>query len=250
MGYREVLSGERVPKWQTDLRVLARGETGYPIIYGCFRHNVPATQSTTKHIVEHMAAVMEAAAKAAVRSGVFAADNIMDCHGYRMADNLNPAPLLALMRMCNQPYRDGLRTAIVVDAPQSFQLLWRAAKPLLSEKTKQKIRFLSREETFQPLIKLNGLQAAQAVDRVMRLNRSAEGCRSSNFPSELNEDDDVDDQEGDGQEPLLGRAITRRQLSKSGRQGQMVSRRSWLGRFILSPLMCCRRRAPLADAST
>merc|ERR1712039_217304 len=168
--YREVLSGERAPKWQTDLRVLARGETGYPIIYGCFRFNVPATQSTTQHIVEHMAAVMEAAAKAAVRSGVFAADNIMDCHGYRMADNLNPAPLLALMRMCNQPYRDGLRTAIVVDAPQSFQLLWRLAKPLLSEKTKQKIRFLSREEAFQLLIKLNGLNAAQAVDRVMRLN--------------------------------------------------------------------------------
>merc|ERR1712060_567617 len=166
----------------------------------------------------------------------------------------NPAPMLALMRMANQPYRDGLRTAIIVDAPQSFQLLWRAAKPLLSEKTKQKIRFLSREEAFQLLIKLNGLNAAQAVDRVMRLNRGAEGCRGNNFPSELGDDDaDVDDQEGNGQASFLGRTITRaltRQLSKVGRQqGQSVSRRRRLTRLLLSPLMCCRRRAPIADAS-
>jgi len=255
--YREVLSGERTPKWQTDLRVLTRGETGSPIIYGCFRFNVPATRSTTQHIVEHMAVVMEAAAKAAMRRGVIGADVVMDCHGYRMADNLNPAPMLALMRMANQPYRDGLRMAIIVDAPQSFQLLWRAAKPLLSEKTKQKIRFLSREEAFQLLIKLSGLSAAQEVDRVMQLNRGSEGCRGSNFPSELSNDDaDVDDEEGNGQQPSLVRTISRaltrrltRQLPTVGQQGQLVSRRRYVARFLLSPLMCCRRRASIAHAS-
>merc|ERR1719168_206261 len=117
---------------------------------------------------------MEAAADAAGRRGVTGADCVMDCHGYRMAENLNPAPMLALMRMANQPYRDGLRTAIIVDAPQSFQLLWRAAKPLLSEKTKQKIRFVSREEAVKLLVALSGPEAAEVVDGVMRLNRGTE----------------------------------------------------------------------------
>merc|ERR1711933_98469 len=106
------------------------------------------------------------------------------------------------------------------------QLLWRAAKPLLSEKTKQKIRFASREETFQLLVKLNGLQAAQVVDRVMQLNRSAEGCRGNKFPSELCDDDaDLDDQEGSEQRPCLRRAITKaftRQLAKVGQRGRQT----------------------------
>mmetsp|Transcript_28297 Transcript_28297/g.71076 ORF Transcript_28297/g.71076 Transcript_28297/m.71076 type:complete len:366 (+) Transcript_28297:90-1187(+) len=255
--YREVLSGEREPKWQTDLRVLARGEAGHPIIYGCFRFNVPATQSTTQHIIEHMAAVMEAAANAAKRRGVVGADTVMDCHGYRVADNLNPAPMLALMRMANQPYRDGLRTAIVVDAPQSFQLLWRAAKPLLSEKTKQKIRFVSREEALKLLVALNGPQATEEVDRVMRLNRgTAEGCRGSRFPSELRDDDaDGAGQEDDEQESFSGQALARRltrrltqHFSKTGQHGQKVCQRRRRVRFPLSGLMCCRRRVPIADA--
>jgi len=256
--YQEVLSGEREPKWQTDLRVLARGEAGHPIIYGCFRFNVPATQSTTQHIIEHMAAVMEAAANAAKRRGVVGADTVMDCHGYRVADNLNPAPMLALMRMANQPYRDGLRTAIIVDAPQSFQLLWRAAKPLLSEKTKQKIRFVSRQEAVQLLVTLSGSQAADEVNRVMRLNRDTpEGCHGCRFPSELCDDDDHGAaEEGDDQESFLGQALARRltrkltqHFSKAGQHGQKACPRRCLARFILSGLMCCRRRAPIADAS-
>jgi hypothetical protein len=242
----------REPKWQTDLRVLARGETGYPIIYGCFRFNVPATHSTTQHIIEHMAAVMEAAALAARRRGAPGADTIMDCHGYRMADNLNPAPLLALMRMANQPYRDALRTAIVVDAPASFQMLWRAAKPLLSEKTKRKIRFLSREEAVKLLVTLNGPRAAQAVDRVMRLNRGAEGCRGSRFPSELSDEgaEEVDSREGDaGKDRLLGRVLSRVPSGPrvAGQPGRKCGLRRLLAQLLLPSFMCCRRRAPIAD---
>jgi hypothetical protein len=245
--YQEVLSGAREPKWQTDLRVLARGEAGYPIIYGCFRFNVPATRATTQHIIEHMAAVMEAAALAARRRGASGADTIMDCHGYRMADNMNPAPLLALMRMANQPYRDGLRTAIVVDAPASFQVLWRAAKPLLSEKTKRKIRFLSREEAVKLLVTLNGPRAAQAVDRVMRLNRGAEGCPGSRFPSELSDDEAEEVDSREGPLPLLSRALSGPRMVRQ--QGRKASALRLLTQLLLPSFMCCRRRAPIADVS-
>merc|ERR1712048_510808 len=122
-------------------------------------------------------------------------------HGYRMSDNLNPAPMLAMMRMVNQAYRDGLRMALVVDAPASFKFLWRAARPLLNEKTRGKIRFVSREEAYELLVSLNGTEAAGVVDRMMRLNRGHEGCRGSKFPSELTDHDARHPGQG---EPLLG----------------------------------------------
>merc|ERR1719461_1407946 len=102
-----------------------------------------------------MAAVLEAASRAR-RQGATNADTVMDCHDYVMRDNLNPAPMLALMKMVNQPYRDCLRTAIVVDAPRSFSMLWRAAAPLLSEKTRKKVRFFSREEAVKLIATTSG----------------------------------------------------------------------------------------------
>jgi len=232
--YRDVLSGAREPRWQTDLRVLARGGDGVPIIYGCFRFNVPATSSNLRDIVEQMAAVMEAASKEATRHGATAADNILDCHGYRMADNLNPAPMLALMRMANQPFRDCLRTAIVIDAPRSFYMLWRAAAPFLSEKTKSKVKFVTREEAVRLLVATSGPTAAAAVDRVMALNRTPEGCRGSHFPSE------VPDREDWLATRALRRAGTRR-LTRALSGAQDGCHRTWLS----SRLWCCRRRRPL-----
>merc|ERR1712203_773842 len=167
--------------------------------------NVPATSANLRHIVEHMAVVVETANKER-RHGALNADTIMDCHGYRIADNLNPAPMLAMMKMANQPFRDCLQTALVVDAPRSFYMLWRAAAPLLSEKTKSKVRFVSREEAVAHIRASSGSKAADAVDRAMALNRTREGFRGSKFPSEV--------EESDGEDPNAPasqvRAVTRR----------------------------------------
>lgn len=237
--YKDVLSGAREPRWQTDFRVLARGVDGVPIIYGCFRHNVPATAANLRDIKEHMAAVLEAASRQRRRSAA-AADNIVDCHGFRMMDNLNPAPMLALMKMVNQPYRDGLRTAIVVDAPRSFQMLWRAAAPLLSEKTKNKIRFLPRAEAVQHIAAASGAKAAAVIDRVMALNRGAEGCtdgcKGSRFPSEVPDSDSEAEHEASAG-GALRRAISRQYSRAVGgdvQRTQRTQRSSWL--------FCCQRR--------
>mmetsp|Transcript_92427 Transcript_92427/g.249354 ORF Transcript_92427/g.249354 Transcript_92427/m.249354 type:complete len:360 (-) Transcript_92427:426-1505(-) len=233
--YREVLSGEREPVWQTDLRVLARGEDGVPIIYGCFRHNVSATASTTQHIFDHMAAVMEAASREK-RYGATNADTILDCHGYRMVDNLNPAPMLHLMKMANQPYRDGLRTAIVIDAPTSFYMLWRAAQPFLSEKTKSKVRFVSQAEAVQLIASTSGAKAAATVKKVMALNRAAKGCKGSRFPSELS-DDNAESPAASEHQGGLTRTISRK-LTRALSGVQAAYKDS----SVKSRLWCCRRR--------
>mmetsp|Transcript_53330 Transcript_53330/g.173416 ORF Transcript_53330/g.173416 Transcript_53330/m.173416 type:complete len:259 (-) Transcript_53330:332-1108(-) len=176
------------------------------------------------------------------RPGATGADNIMDCHGYRVADNLNPAPMLALMKMAAQPYRDGLRTAMIVDAPRSFSLLWRVAAPLLSEKTRNKIRFVSKAEAVELIASQSGEKTSAIVDRVMSLNREAEGCRGSSFPSELR-DDDEDAEEEEGR--VILRSLSRK-LTRDLSGVKSVVRESSLE----SRLGCCRRRRIVPPSST
>merc|ERR1719356_1589969 len=119
-------------------------------------------------------------------------------------------------------------------------MLWRAAKLLLSEKTRSKIRFVSREEAFKMLVKLQGPEAAEEVDRVMRLNRGTEGCRGSRFPSELSDHDDSMN--------FLGQQLSRQvtdQYPRNFGKAQTVSphRRSALA--FLPSFLCCRRRVPI-----
>merc|ERR1712125_157296 len=57
--HQEVMSGARVPRWQSDFRVLARCDSGHPLVYLCFRHHLPT--SNVRAIVEHGACVLEAA---------------------------------------------------------------------------------------------------------------------------------------------------------------------------------------------
>lgn len=200
---------------------------------------MPATASNLRHITDHMAAVLEAAGRER-RRGATQCDNLMDCHGYRMADNLNPAPMLALMKMVNQPYRDCLRTAIVVDAPRSFSMLWRAAAPLLSEKTRKKVRFFSREEAVEFIRSTSGPKAAAAVERVMALNRTRDGCTGSSFPSEVEESDDEEREEPE--RGPIWRSITRSLTRSLTRRSLKTSAAGVAQRTLLSRLFCCRRR--------
>mmetsp|Transcript_114816 Transcript_114816/g.357626 ORF Transcript_114816/g.357626 Transcript_114816/m.357626 type:complete len:342 (+) Transcript_114816:96-1121(+) len=180
--FEEVLSGHRVPRWQGDLRVIARGEKGHTIAYGCFRH-MPSTKNS-KDAVDHMAAMLEAW-HSNLCHGATQGDIVLDCVGFRLLDNLQPAILLALVRAIQQPFRDCLRTAVVVEAPRSFEVVWRHAAPLLRKATKDKIQFRSLEAAVELVSAAHGGQAAKKLERVMRLNRTAEGCKLLKLPSEI-----------------------------------------------------------------
>uniref|UniRef100_A0A7S1Q1Q4 CRAL-TRIO domain-containing protein n=1 Tax=Alexandrium catenella TaxID=2925 RepID=A0A7S1Q1Q4_ALECA len=180
--FEAVLSGQRVPRWQGDLRVIARGDRGHTIVYGCFRHMPP--NKSTADAIDHMAVVLEAW-HSGLRQGATQGDFVLDCLGFRLLDNLQPAILLSMVRAMQQPFRDCLRTAIIVDAPRSFEVIWRTASPLLRPATKRKVQFLSCEGAVALAHAAHGAQVANKLERVMRLNRTAEGCTPARFPSEV-----------------------------------------------------------------
>jgi len=249
--HKDILTGARVPRWQTDFRVLTRGHQGHPIIYGCFRYaRRNHTVLTVQDFIEHMVAVLESASQSR-RKGASRCDVVLDCEGFAIANHLEPTPVLALMRMVNAPYRDGLRFCIIVDAPGSFQMLWRMAAPLLGTKTKAKVHFVSRAEAKLLLNYTSGVRAALAVAKVMDLNRTPEGCPIVKLPSELIEEPGDGDGDGDGDEadaaagcrpqcrPLVEPLPLRSEAQASYRKvdedkTQPKPWHSWL---------CCRRRA-------
>uniref|UniRef100_A0A7S4RBQ4 CRAL-TRIO domain-containing protein n=2 Tax=Alexandrium monilatum TaxID=311494 RepID=A0A7S4RBQ4_9DINO len=183
--FEEVLSGQREPRWQGDLRVVARGAGGHPIIYGCCRHMTAKKNSSDA--VDHLVAVLEAWHRS-LRQGATQGDILLDCRGFSLWESFQPALMIALLRAIQQPFRDCLRSAIIVDAPRSFEVVWRSATPLMKPATRLKIQFRSCEAAVELLHAVHGAQAARKVEGIMRLNRTAaEGCKPVKLPSEIDD---------------------------------------------------------------
>jgi len=187
--FEAVLSGSRVPRWQGDLRVVARGHSGHTIVYGSFRH-MPVDKSSPDAI-DHMVAVLEAW-HLGLRHSATQGDVILDCHGFRLSHTLQPALLAAGLRAIQQPFRDCLRSMVVVEAPRSFQVLWRLVAPLMRPATARKIQFLSCKAAVQWAHSHHGAVAAGTVESIIRLNRIAEGSVPTKFPSEIEGESDSD----------------------------------------------------------
>mmetsp|Transcript_54227 Transcript_54227/g.136983 ORF Transcript_54227/g.136983 Transcript_54227/m.136983 type:complete len:367 (-) Transcript_54227:151-1251(-) len=185
--YKDILSGSRVPVWQSDFRILARAETGHPIIYLCYRHQMfPNVQA----IVEHGAYVLEAAVHS-MRGDARQFDIIIDCYGFNHT-HLDPRPIVPLMKMIQQPYRDRLRTAIFVGAPSAFNLLYRVGSRLVNENTRRKAMFASPEEAVAHVAKTGGGEAARTLKGVLSLNREGMDCQPGEIegrkmPSEVDD---------------------------------------------------------------
>jgi len=184
---REVLVGERIPEWQGDMRVLARGLSGHPIIYTCFRHQPP--KSSVEDTVEHFGVVLEAACLA-MRKDALTFDMVLDCHGFRLARNLDPRPTVALTEMLKHPFKGRLRAGFIVEAPLAFNAMWKVGARAMSETTRQKMRFVTKQEALAELKISGGDVAALTVERVMEGNRTSGGpAISPRQPSEIDESD-------------------------------------------------------------
>lgn len=183
--YREVLAGERLPEWVTDMRVLTRGQAGHPVVYTCARFSQRGARPECQ--IEHMAAVFEAAVLA-MRQEATQFVVVLDLHGFQLADHLDPRPAFAMAEMAKNPYRERLGLGIIVDAPWAFSSIWRVASPLIPERTAKKIRFVSADEAVAQVASVAGEDAAKAVARVISRNRTEQLSWPARLPSEVEVD--------------------------------------------------------------
>mmetsp|Transcript_137182 Transcript_137182/g.382651 ORF Transcript_137182/g.382651 Transcript_137182/m.382651 type:complete len:371 (+) Transcript_137182:75-1187(+) len=180
--HAEVLTGEKTPSWQGDMRVLTCGEEGHPIIYVCAAYQ-PHRPSCTD-ATDHAAAVLEASTRVMQR-GATSVDAVIDCHGFKLANNLDPWPLIKAGLTMKDPYRGRLRKAFIVDAPYAFRFVWSTLCTVINEATRQKVYFVTRQEAVERLASTAGSAAASSVERVMAGNRARTGSVPMRLPSEV-----------------------------------------------------------------
>lgn len=210
--FKDVLTGERVPNWQGDMRVLTRGASGRPIIYTCFRHQVPSASAVD--LSQHTAAVFEAAVRLMMHGGATKMDVVADCHCFSLLNNLNVAPLLDFVEAIKNPYRDRLGHCWLVDAPVAMETTWRIVSPAIPVATRQKVRWISAAEVEGEVATTSGVEAGRAVVRAVAANRgelpSGDALRALwRFPSEVCDNDGSSSEETD---LLRTRSLSRRAL--------------------------------------
>jgi hypothetical protein len=248
--HKDILSGSRIPVWQSDFRVLARAESGHPLIYMCYRHNLVPNP---KLILEHGAAVLEAAVHG-MRGAAQQFDIVIDCYGFNYT-HLDPRALPPLMKMLAQPYRDRLRTVIFVGASSAFNVLYRVGCGLVSEKTRRKAMLASPDKAVAHIAQTGGGEAAQTLKDILALNRRGTDCQPGEamgrrMPSELAAAELLP-AGGTGGSPVVMAGSA--ESSAPGRSGaaelRPVEAEHAPGVAPLPRWACCRRRRAKLDSS-
>lgn len=180
--YQDLLSGSRVPMWQGDFRVLTTAEDGHPLLYLCCRHQTHAFN--VSDTLDHVAVVLETAVKS-MPPLVQQMDVVVDCHSFTLRYNLDPRAVIGIAELLRQPYRDRLRTVMMVDAPAMIQPVWSIVQPLLPPATQRKFRFLEADEAEQAIEELQGAESAAILRHVMQGNRAAGQPPKPQVPSEI-----------------------------------------------------------------
>ncbi|CAJ1418805.1 unnamed protein product [Effrenium voratum] len=180
--HKDLLTGDRTPKWQGDLRVLCQGQDGHPLLYLCSRAQTFSFNASDA--VDHVAAVLEAAVQSLPPS-VQKVDAVVDCFGFDLRYNLDPRPMIGIAELLRQPYRDRLRSVLLVDAPWMIQPVWRIVQPLLPPVTQQKFRFLTAGEAVEVIQGRQGPHSARVLQHVMRQNRGPRHLKPRQLPSEV-----------------------------------------------------------------
>ncbi|CAE7640795.1 unnamed protein product [Symbiodinium sp. CCMP2592] len=180
--HEDILVGRRLPKWVHDCRVLTHGDEGHPLVYVCMRHQTTFCNSND---VEHFAVVMEAAVKEMPPTAQ-QVDWIMDFHGADFRNHLDPRVMISIGEMMQQPYRDRLRSVILVDFPFILRPMMNIALPFLPVKTRNKVYRLSADAAVNQIKEFQGHRAAQIVQQVVRENRNdtGPGALPKSLPSE------------------------------------------------------------------
>jgi len=180
--HKDLLTGDRIPRWTGDTRVLARSRDGHPLVYVCFRNQ--ARFPSWRDAIDHIIGVLEAAV-GAMRGDAATLDAVVDCHGFRLSSNLDPRSAVGTIAAMKHPYRGRLRYGFIADAPRAFDWMWSLAVPHLPPSSRDKFTFAPRAEVVRQLAERVDPEVGQAVDAAMAANRAAVPGTSWRVPSEL-----------------------------------------------------------------
>ena len=177
---QDLLTGLRHPRWQGDMRIIAQGDSGHPLLYAS--HRFQTESYNQEDMVEHAAMVLEACQSSE------SLDVVLDLKDFQLRYNLDPRGAIQAAQLLKYAYRDSLRNVLIIDAPFALNAFWMLVKPTLPQGTQRKVHFLSLERAVLQIKQLQGSCSAIVLQTVMKSNREgpgAPGAVPKAFPSEV-----------------------------------------------------------------
>jgi hypothetical protein len=138
--HEEVLTTRRFAQ-AGDYRVIGADTKSRPMLYQCMKNQyLPLSQCSDHQVVAMLRAIDN------MPPGVETATHIWDLHGMQLRLNLNPVPLVAMVRAAEGYFAERMHALIIIDMPRMATFLKDAVWPLLPENTKAKVKFMTPEE--------------------------------------------------------------------------------------------------------
>ena len=163
---------ELISSWKctigSDERVIGADLERRPVVYLCMKNQMlPAAKCLDQKVVCMLQAIEN------MPTGVEKTVHIWDLHGqkFRMSD-LNPAPLIEMMKSQEGYFAERLHELVIIGMPRMAALLKDAVWPVVPESTKNKIKFMSLEESQQYLRQACDAEVCGRIISAMEQNRN------------------------------------------------------------------------------
>jgi len=152
-----------------DYRVIGADLAKRPMLYMCYKNLLlPSSQCYDQLVVCMLQAIDN------MPPGVETATHIWDLSGMRFRfSDLNPAPLIQMASTVEAYFAERMQDLVIIEMPRVAGFLKDALWPLISEKTKTKVKFLSQEQAGDYLQATCDEDVAGRILAVMAQNRDS-----------------------------------------------------------------------------
>jgi len=153
-----------------ETRIIARGREQRPLCYLCAAHQRPGDT-----LAAHWACAWQGAF-AESKDPFVQIDQLMDCSGFQPMLNLSLGQYFQLAPSLDSYFAERIHWLIILDFPPVAQFLWKGIKPVLPPKTREKVKFINRNQPESMAI-LDDLAVdadmREMLDELLRMNKVA-----------------------------------------------------------------------------
>lgn len=151
----------------SDLRVIGFDAKGHPMLYHCARNQLlPNSRALDQYVVRMVQAIDM------MPPGVSTMTHIWDMHGMRIMLNLNPGAVVQLLSVLEGYFAERMHELLIIDAPRAAHFIIDAIWPVVPERTRKKVFFLSAQEALKHLAESCLAPLVEEIGAVMELNRN------------------------------------------------------------------------------
>jgi len=153
----------------SDYRVIGADLGSRPVLYGCVKNQILSSVQCYDQMVVRMLQAIDN-----MPPGVETAVHVWDLHGMRFRfSDMNPSTYVQMASSVEAYFAERMHMLIIVEMPRLAGFLKDAVWPLVSEKTKSKVKFMTLEQAREYLRATCDAEASNRIFAAMEENRNS-----------------------------------------------------------------------------